>query len=509
MIWQRIWNRLLWTALATEAFSVRIAAAEPPTLVVPKAAEDDKEPDPAPLLLPNTPPGPAEPTAPSSSADALGFGEPVVSAPPPPPPPQEWSVYGTIRSDWALWTERIDSNPFAKSRQSLDLNVRFKKSIFRLVLSGHAEYDFAYLYKNDTYDAPTQNVYAWQLFPREAFAALSLPSFELAVGYQVVPWGHGELLSPLDVAMPRDQREPGLQDPGDLRLPVLSSRINYFRGVHSVEFMMIHLPAFGFRPTPNSLFSPVPALFSTPQAVAVGLSPDLLIGRSYDETSPTFNQQFLLRYAYHGPRVDLGVYAGTVLDQRGVFATTDASTFLASTTLGLQHERFGILGTSGNLPLRWFLLNWELSSDLARMLNTGQFDSGNVSTDRAYLINTMVGLSFTGVRDLRLSVEFLKPWVLNDRTDWLLVPDRPVFAARASYSLFRERLQFNVVASFIGFHLEQGWFLRGEGSFMIRDGLKVNAGYITYQPGSEFSTFFGLGLHDRFYAGLRWDFTLL
>jgi hypothetical protein len=506
----RSWRRLLATLLlscAIETLPAGAAAGEAPVLDVPAPAPpDEPEPPPAPSEIKSEAPPPAAP-APADSADALGFGAPAVAAPPP-PPPQAWSVYGTLRGDYGLWTERSYTNPFAKARQGIDLNVRFKKDIFRLQLGGHAEYDFAYLHQSDSYDQPTQDLYAWQLFPREAFAALTLRSFELAAGYQVVPWGHGEILSPLDVAMPRDLREPGLAEPGDLRLPVLSTRLSYFRGEHRVEVMFIHLPAFGLRPPPSGPFSSLPALFSTTEATAAGLSASLLFGRSFDETTPSFNQQFLLRYAYHGPRADIGVYAGTVLDQRGIFIATDSQTFLSSTTLELRHERFGVLGTSGSVPTRWFLFTWEVSADLLRALNTGQFYTGDVDSDRAYLVNTMAGLSFTGVRDLRLSLELLKPWVLNDRDDWLLIPDRPVFAARASYTLLRERLQLSAVASFTGFQLEQGWFLRGEGSFTIRDGLKVNAGYITYQPGSEFGAFYGLDTHDRFYFGLRWDFTI-
>ena len=491
-------------------------AAAAPGVVTPATPPREEPPEPAPAPLNDSAgpapaasatTGPAQPSA--DSGDALGFGAPENTALPPPPPPQHWSVYGTVRSDWALWTERLSGNPFAKGRQSVDLNVRFKKNIFRLVLSGHAEYDFAYLYQRDSFDQPTLDSYEWQLFPREAFAGLTLGRFELTAGYQVVPWGHGELLSPVDIAMPRDQREPGLQEPANLRLPVLSTRLSYFRGGHRVELMMIHLPAFGLRPAPSSSFNSLPALFSTTDATAAGLSSDPLIGRRYNDITPGFNQQLLWRYTYNGPRVDLGVYAGTLLDLRGVFVVSDTQTFLKSDTMDLRHDRFAVLGTSGSAPLRWFLLTWEASCELGRSLNVGQFSTGTLDSERAYLVNTMLGVTFTGVRDLRLSVELLKPWVINDRDDWLQVPDRPVFAARAAYSLFSERLQLSVVASFIGFSLEQGWFLRGEGSFTIRDGLKVSAGYITYQPGTELGPFYGFAQHDRFYAGLRWDFTLL
>lgn len=453
-------------------------------------------------------PGPAG----GGAADSLGFGPPGPGAAPAPRPQRDWSVLLATRTEGAGWTQRLDSFPLAKLRLGTDLSVRFKRGVFRLVVSGHAEYDFAYLVKGDRFDSPTVSTYERQIFPKEAYASLSVRSFDVIAGYQMVPWGHGELLSPLDIAMPRDLRETGLQEPSELRLPVLGTRLAYFRDAHRFELMAIHLPDFGLRPSPGSSFSPLSALFSTSEATAAGYSAELLHGRGYRQTTPEFNQQFLMRYGYAGTGVDLGIYLGMILDQQGVLVSSTEA-MQSSDTIELHHDRFVVAGTSGSHASGWFSFNWELSADLARPLNVGQLTTvpQTIDSTRAYLINTMAGTSFTGVRDLRLTLELLKPWLVQvqNRTDWLSPPDRPMAAARASYSLFRERLQLAAVATFIGLRLEQGWVLRADASFVIRDGLKVNAGYITYNPGSEFGPWYGLTSHDRLYVGLRWDYVLL
>ncbi len=200
--------------------------------------------------------------------DAFSFGEednqdspaaPVTK----PPPPSAWSLTGFLRSDWALWTERLDSTPLAKGRQSVDLALGFKKGIVRVLLTLHGEYDLAYLVDRGSHDEPTREAYEWQVNTREALVALSLGEFELTLGRQIVAWGEGDALSPLDVVNPRDMREPGLADLDDIRLPVLASRVGWFRGPHRVEVMMIHESDFGYRPSPTHPTAPSPRCSAT------------------------------------------------------------------------------------------------------------------------------------------------------------------------------------------------------------------------------------------------------
>jgi len=116
--------------------------------------------------------------------------------------------------------------------------------------------------------------------------------------------------------------------------------------------------------------------------------------------------------------------------------------------------------------------------------------------------------TYSGVTDLTLMLEAFKPFLINPPPDLLIDANAPWFAARAQYTMLRQRLTLLAVAMVIGIRAELGWLVRAEASYQLRDGLKVSAGYITYQPGSEFGPFYGLGRHDRLFGQLRWDFRL-
>lgn len=445
----------------------------------------------------------------ASKVDDAGFGDvPAAAAP---PPLSNFSVGGFLRSDWALWMQRLKKNPFAKGRQSLDLTVRYKKGPFRVALSGHGEYDFSYLMKRDSYDRPTLDAYEWQLLPREALVGLSIGHFELTAGYQIVPWGHADLLSVLDVVNPRDLREPGLAELDDIRLPVLSGRFGLFVGNHRIEAMAIFLPAYGLRPPPASPFSSLPQLYTqnSPFLTTVDAR-SMLSGTSYHDTNPDFAQQFFLRWVYTGPRIDLALYAASILDQRGVMHLP-AIVGEMSDSIELEHRRFSLFGFSGALPIRSFLLKWELNAELERPFNTRVLDIPPAKIDIAiaHLANTMLGLSYRGIRNLTINLEVTKAFLFRELSNPLFPPDRPFFAMRVMYSLLRERLRLSVLGTVMGLRAELGWFLRGDISYEIRDTLKFSLGYVTYHPGSENGPITGFDTHDRLYLGLRWDFTLL
>ncbi|MDP6945441.1 MAG: hypothetical protein QF464_14935, partial [Myxococcota bacterium] len=90
-----------------------------------------------------------------------------------------------------------------------------------------------------SYDTATLETYEWLVNTREVQLAASLGDFEVTVGRQIVAWGEGDMLSPIDVVNPRDMREPGQSDLADVRLPVLASRVGYFTGAHRFELMIV------------------------------------------------------------------------------------------------------------------------------------------------------------------------------------------------------------------------------------------------------------------------------
>lgn len=447
------------------------------------------------------------------------FGEMPEVVAPPPKAPLPYALTGFLRSDWGFWAERFEHNPFAKARQGLDLKFTYREGFFRLLLAGHADYDFAYLVERDSYDGPTLRTYEWDANTREVEVAFSVGEWEITLGRQIVAWGQGDVFSPIDVTAPRDNREPGLADLDDIRMPVLATRVGWFHGAHRLELMLVHESDFGYRPSPSAPFSPLETLLTEDP-----MARSLLEGRTLDyrhrqDRFDIEQQQFFLRWVYKGEGLDLGLYAATYLDQQGVFMLDQAlmtelvtNPELTDVTVDLDHRRLWMVGHSGAFPAGDVLLKWEIAAEIDKSVNTGEPPLLEVGKAGA-LLHTMLGVTYTGVSDLVLALEVWKPWLIDAPIRPLYDVDAPFIAIRATYRTLRERLLINAAATLMVHAREPvdtSWLLRAELSYEIMDGLKIGGGFVTFQPSDDhFSPFFGLDRHDRLFVKLRWDFQIL
>jgi hypothetical protein len=175
--------------------------------------------------------------------------------------------------------------------------------------------------------------------------------------------------------------------------------------------------------------------------------------------------------------------------------------------LNISHPRMALVGHAGSWVVDKFVVRWEVGAQLERPLNVGE--PPLFEKDTAHILNTMVGIRWTGVTDLMLSLEVAKPFLLKDVEDLLFDVEALSLAFLASYTTWGERLEFSAAFMMSGLEAEYGWILRGDAGWRLVDGLKLSAGYITYQPGDEFGLLYGLDQHDRLMMSLRWDFQIL
>ena len=428
--------------------------------------------------------------------------------------PSPFNIRGFLRSDWALWAERFKDNPFAQGRQSLDLVMTYKQRVARMHLGVHGEYDFAYLHERESYDRPTLRTYEFDMRPRELYWAFSLGRAELTIGRQIVVWGEGDAISPLDVVNPRDLRDPGLADLDDLRLPVLATRVGIFLGNHRIEGMVVHEGNFGLRSPPFGPWSPFRAILA--QGLP-GVDLGALIGDRqvvFDDVQDRFdwgNSAYYLRWVYKGPGIDVGLYGAYTQDQQGVISLPPLPELLTADRirLSLDHQHDWVVGTSGAWAWRQLLLKWEVGAEIGKPLNVGQPPT-SLSVAYGSILNLMLAVNYSPLNELPIVLEVNVPVALDEPKNLLFPIDKPQIALRASWRTLRERLQLMVAFTMFGIQAELGWFLRGEISYEIQDGLKVGLWYITYQPGEdEVGPFLGLDTHDRLFWKLRWDFTVL
>ncbi len=436
------------------------------------------------------------------------------------------SLTGFIRSDWGFWLERFGDDPppdgraaWSKGRQSLDLVLTGKQDFFRFRLAGHGEYDLRYLGDQagswDDFDDATEETYGWQILLREAFGAFSLGPVELTIGRQIVAFGEGDALSPLDVVNPRDNREPGLADLDDIRLAVLATRLAVFAGNHRVELMVIHEADFGLRSPP---LGPCSAFN---EVIPDAFRP-LLVGKDvrFVDLQDRFDielQQPLLRWVYKGPELDAGVYAAYVLDKQGTFAFPDAASVVDPTvkqlSLELDHQSYGVVGTSGAWAWDSLLVKWELGAQIQRAINVGDAAAlpPRVEVERHSLIDVMVGLTYTPFSDLQLALEFQKSTFVTDADEVLFPIDLPIFALRMNYQLLNQRLTLGAAVSMFGLTSadEIGVLARASVDYEFIDGLQAGIGFIHYTPSDTLGPLSGLSTHDQLFLKLRWDFTVL
>lgn len=457
------------------------------------------------------------------SDDGFDFGPPAAATPTTAVAPTNaantprwWSARLTLRSDQALWIERFGDNPFAKARQSVDLQWSGKRGDFRAVLTLHAEGDGAYLVRTSTYDDATIEAYRTLLQVRETYLGISLGAVEVTIGRQIVAYGEGDALSPLDVINPRDMREPGLADLVDIRVPVLASRVGYFVGSHRFEAMVIHESNFGFRSPPLGPFSPLPALlFDQAGAFDVGA---LLRGRQlrYTHVQPAFalsQQQVIGRWVMRGEGVDVGVVAGSVLDNQGVVRKLDLQVLSdvgqKQVVIPLDHLRYEVLGGTVATTLGSVLIKGEAAFERRRPVAV--LLPGIVSLPdavRSDAINAMVGLTWRGLSNTTLGLELGKMTLLERPTTMLIPIDATQIVARAQHSALQERLELLGIVTAFGLRGQYGWLARAEATWLVRDGMRVGVGWVTYQPGDELGPLAGLDRHDRVSARFRWDLTI-
>lgn len=463
----------------------------------------------------------------------VGFAESDVEAPSE-DAPTPWPVTpgGILRTDEALWLERLDDQPWAKARQTVDLWVTYKQDWLRAQAAVHGEIDLVYyIPETDDSDPATLDEYGNQLRPDELWAAAALGPWEITAGRQVVPWGQGLLLSPLDVTNPRDMREPGLADLEDIRLPVTMLRVGYFTGSHRFEVMAVPEAHFGYRATPSGPFGPAKALLGrvTDDFFAGYLEQKTYSYEHLQEGWDPANLQGFARWTWKGRGLDLGGYAASVLDRNGNIVLPDIpdgstfeglqelTAFLQEPTmvLGLDHQRYTMLGTSGAAPQGDFLLRWEASTELGRRYDTADLANASQTEPPEIIARStnaaigMVSVGYAGLPRTSIDVEVAQLVFVDGRPKDLLFPvDQPQLALRLNHMALRERLSLDVVGLGVGLDLGYGWLARASATYELRDSLHAKLGVITYRPpsGDVVGPLLGLGEHDRLFAQLRYDF---
>jgi len=369
----------------------------------------------------------------------------------------------------------------SRLRAQLDLQLDLDlPREWRLRVEGYGFYDFTYIFKGRShYTREVLDDYVWEVDFREVWIDGSLgANLDLKVGRQIVNWGRSDTLRVLDVLNPLDNREPGLVDIEDLRLPVTMVRVDYFPGWlpdgwGDWSLQLLVIPEFrqDRNPAVGNDFNPAPAGFDLPSD-----KPD----RFFDE--PEYGGSITGTFSGW----DVSVYAARIYSNSPRLVVLPGLPPQGS----LRHNHVTLLGTGGNLTRGSWLFKGEI----------GWFEGVASVLGRNSRLDSLAGVEYYGINDLQLAFEVVHRHVFGSAEE-----DTFEGAFRATADFMNSRLQVTGVAFVLVSDSHQGSVIRAEANYQLMDALNLGGGIVLYQsgdsPGLE-----DIAQNDRLFLRIEYSF---
>jgi hypothetical protein len=332
-------------------------------------------------------------------------------------------------------------------------------STWRARLGARSFYDGTFRIKDrDRYTRATLNQYEWESELREATLSGSLTqNLDVTLGRQIVSWGYSDFLRAIDVLNPLDQRDPGMTDLGDIRLPVTMTRWDYYAAPFRLQFVTVHefesnrLAPFGAE------------LYPAPVNVPQHNEPD------YWDQSAAWGTQLQYEFA-------MGItslYAANIHDPlpRIAFDPTAAATY--------EHDRVTVLGWG--IQIAW--TDWLFKSEFAWS------DGYHYSLNQREYARTdwILGFDYLGWNDTSITVEYQGQRRHSFNSAFAGFPEFGQQAPHQGVIAFRRAFPSNdlTFSSLLYFSDERGAFQRWSIEKGLPHDLTLEVGYISFQDGDH------------------------
>ena len=380
--------------------------------------------------------------------------------------------------------DKPDYRGLRKLRLYLQLDYQYDLTpSIRFFVDGKAFRDLAYQFLDrEEYSEEYLKAYEQETELRETFLSTSLgPNIDVKFGRQIKVWGKADLLSVVDVLNPTDNREPGLIDIDDSRLPVTMTQIDYYTGAWNLNLVLIHEIRFGKSPEFGSEF----------YFADVEISP---------EEIPT-ETEYGAALNGHFTGWDLSFYAASVYNDQG---RADGS---FQPSLGVFpdrviHDRLQLLGTAFSTVTGSWIVRGEIAD--VQGLRFTNFSKTFSRQDHVF------GVEYSGISDGALSFELAWEWIREFETTLEEAPNEQeqstvTTAIRFQQDFLNQTLSFNVIAFQFGEFGSSGSSQRIGLDYDWADGLNVGGGILLYHEGDT-SYSKRIANNDRLFAGLKYSF---
>jgi hypothetical protein len=416
--------------------------------------------------LPSQAPEPSQPGAESGLApDAGAAPEPLI--------PERWwdlTGYTSLVEAFGIQDHRATNGTSyqglvgLRARGGLQLDLDLPRD-WKARAAGSAFYDFAYLIRGrGEYTDAVLDSYEWDADVGELWVeGPLLPDLDLKLGRQIVNWGRSDTLRVLDVLNPIDNREPGLVDLVDLRLPVGMAKLSYYPFAGwSVTGIAIPEIRFSLDPRYGNDFFPFAAPLP-PQTTSNGFTAKhAQWAAAVSGNFEGWDVSFHFADAYEDvPRLD------PTSQQPGGYQ--------------MKHSLVLLGGVGGDYAFG----SWLVKSELA-VLDGIDF----ATTGKKTRIDGMLGLEYYGIAESTFALEIVERH-LHDYDDSMksfpdyAQRDTVETALRWSADWWQARLHTVALAIVVGERAQDGSMLRFSADYDIRDALTVGAGIQIFLSGNS------------------------
>jgi hypothetical protein len=346
-------------------------------------------------------------------------------------------------------------------------------------------------------------------------AGTVLEHIDLKLGRQVVNWGRSDTLRVTDVLNALDNREPGLTDIENLRLPSTMARVDYYLGPFAFSALVIPEIRYDYNPPPGSDFFALPDLGTLPPPVPPIPPIDGEFDANFDDRrEPRWGANPEYAGSIDGifSGWDVSFYVARIYQNRSTFTPGIPSAGAALETL-IEDDRVTMIGGGGNYTRGSWLFKAELAwfKDVdyvyLQPIPSGLYSVEKLQSGR---VDFMGGVEYYGFVDTTIALEVVNRHIIDYDPLFDYFPNYTdensvEYALRVSSDWMNARLHTTLLALVLGGRAQGGAVLRGQVDYDLIDGLVLSAGFVGYVP-TEDPPLADWGKNQRAFTKLKYSF---
>lgn len=380
--------------------------------------------------------------------------------------------------------DQIDLQGLSKFRTELDLTADVEiKEGWRARLSGQTYYDWAYAVRGrQNFTDQMLEAYENELELGEAWLEGSLVAgLDVKFGRQIVVWGKSDNIRVTDVLNPLDNREPGMTDIEDLRLPTTMTRLDYILGNWIITGLVVHEIRFGKFPVYGSDY------YSASRCLPAEVTPPFGLE----------SQEYGLALSSNFNGWDMALYGAYIYDDDSHLAKTNDG------VLERRHSRITMLGASVNMVRG----DWLLKAETAWFWG---MEYASLPGEKKSRLDALAGVEYSGFTDTSMSIEAVNRHIFGYKDCMASAEDNALenrfqWAVRVSRKFMHERLEAVILAYAFDVAGQGGSMERFELTYDIADQWEITGGLVLYQSG-DWPAYKAMGEDDRLFLDLKYDF---